>query len=190
MLYTKNSPHILCLTEDNLQYSELALSHIENYTLGTHYRRNKKTHGRCLLYTKNIPFTCLEIGDYCKNQDIEIRGIQLNYDYDKLCILAVYRSPLGQLPNQFGFSFTKNFLFKFTFIICGDININYLDDSYKKKQLYSISYSFNICSIVNFPTRIGPSSLSTIDNVFIDNSYLNKYIAPVINGLSIMTHNY
>jgi hypothetical protein len=43
----------------------------------------------------------------------------------------------------------------------------------------------NLSSIVNFPTRIGPSSWSTIDNVFIDNSYLNKYdITPVINGLS------
>ena len=79
----------------------------------------------------------------------------------------------------------KLFLIKFTFIICGDININYLVDSYKKKQLDSILYSFNLCSIVNFPTRIGPSSLSTIDNVFIDNLYLNKYdIAPLINGLS------
>ena len=77
------------------------------------------------------------------------------------------------------------FLSKFTFIICGDININYLADSYKKKQLDSILYSYTLCSIVNCPTRIGPSSSSTIDNVFIDNSYLNKYdIAPVINGLS------
>ena len=63
--------------------------------------------------------------------------------------------------------------------------MNYLVDSYKKKQLDGILYSFNLCSIVNFPTRIGPSSLSTTDNVFIDNSYLNKYdIVPLINGLS------
>jgi len=79
----------------------------------------------------------------------------------------------------------KLFLLKFTFIIFGDININYLVDSYKKKQLDSILHSFNLCSIVNFPTRIGPSSLSTTDNVFIHNSYLNKYdFAPLINGLS------
>ena len=67
----------------------------------------------------------------------------------------------------------KLFLLKFTFIICSDININYLADSFKKKQLGSILYSFNLCSIVNFPTRIGPTSSSTIDNFFIDNLYLN-----------------
>jgi hypothetical protein len=79
----------------------------------------------------------------------------------------------------------KLFFLKFTFIIFGDININYLADNYKKKQLDSILHSFNLSTIVNFPTRIGLSSLSTIDNVFIDKSYLNKYnITPVINSLS------
>jgi len=61
----------------------------------------------------------------------------------------------------------KPFLLKFTFNICGDINMNCLVDSYKKKQLDSILNSFNLCSTVNFPTRIGPSSLSNIDNVLL-----------------------
>jgi hypothetical protein len=30
-------PHILCFTKHHLQYSELVLSHIENYMLGAHY---------------------------------------------------------------------------------------------------------------------------------------------------------
>jgi len=106
--------------------------------------------GVCMFIRNNIPFTGLEIGNYCKDQDIEICGIQLNHDSDKLGILAVYRSPSGNFDN-----FLKNlelvlqtlFLLKFTFIICGDININYLVDSYKKKQLDSILYSFNLCSI-------------------------------------------
>ena len=90
--------HIVCLTEHHLQYSELASSHIENYTLGAHYCRNTKHMGGvCTLIQKNIPFTCLEIGNYCIDQDIEICGIQLNHDCDKLCILAVYRSPSGNL---------------------------------------------------------------------------------------------
>ena len=142
----------------------------------------------CMFIQKNIPFTCLETGNYCTDQDTEICGIQLNYDHDKLCILAVYRSPSCNIDNfltNLDLVLQKLFLLKLAFIICGDININYLHDSYKKKQLDSILYSFNLCSTVNFPTRIGPSSVSTIDNVFIDNSYLNRYdIAPLINGLS------
>jgi hypothetical protein len=55
----------------------------------------------------------------------------------------------------------------------------------KKNQRDNILQSFNLSSIVNFPTRIGPNSFSTIDNIFIDNSYLNKLdIIPLINSLS------
>ena len=182
-------PHILCLTEHHLQYGELASSHIENYSLGAYYCRNTKHKGGvCIFIQKSIPFTCLDIGNYCIDQDIEVCGIQLNHACDKLCILTVYRSPSGNFSNfliKLDSVLQKLFLLKFTFIICGDININYFADSYKKKQLDSILYSFNLCSIVNFPTRVGPNSSSLIDNVFLDNSYINKYdIAPVINGLS------
>ena len=45
----------------------------------------------------------------------------------------------------------------------------------KKNQLDSILHSFNVSNIINFPTRTGPNSFSTIDNVFVDNSYLNKF---------------
>jgi len=96
----EDSPHILCLTKHHLQYSELALQHIDKYTLGAHYCRNTKCMGGvCVFIRSNIPFTGLEIGNYCKDQDIEICGIQLNYDSDKLGILAVYRSPSGNFEN-------------------------------------------------------------------------------------------
>jgi exonuclease III len=73
-----DSPHILCLTEHHLQDSELALSHIENCGLGAHYCRSPKHMGGVfVVIQKNIPFTCLEIGSYCKDQDIETCGIQL-----------------------------------------------------------------------------------------------------------------
>jgi len=114
--------------------------------------------GVCVFIWNNIPFTDLETGNYCNDQDTEICGIQLNYDSDKLGILAVYRSPSGNFENlltNLELVLQKLFLLKFTFIICGDINMNYLVDSYKKKQLDSFLYSFNLCSIVNFPTRIG-----------------------------------
>ena len=54
-----------------------------------------------------------------------------------------------------------------------------------KYQLDNIAHLFNLSSIVNFLARLGPNSFSTIDNVFIGNSYLNKLdIIPLINGLS------
>jgi len=64
----EDSPHILCLTEHHLQHSELVLQHIDNYTLGAYYCRNTKCMGGvCMFVQNNIPFTGLEIGNYCKD---------------------------------------------------------------------------------------------------------------------------
>jgi len=61
----------------------------------------------------------------------------------------------------------------------------------KKTQLDRILQSYNLSSIVNFPTQISLRSFSTADNSFIDNSYLDDYnIIPLINGLSDHTANY
>jgi hypothetical protein len=57
--------------------------------------------------------------------------------------------------------------------------------NYNKNHLDSILQSFNLSSIINFPTRIGPIFFSGIDKLFISNSYLNKFdIITIINGLS------
>jgi len=72
------------------------------------------------------------------------------------------------------------------FIICGDIIINYLNESEKKKgQLDNLLPSYNLTSIINFPTRIQNTSATAIDNIFIDVSQFEGYtISPIINWVS------
>ena len=71
------------------------------------------------------------------------------------------------------------------FIICGDININYLKDSEDKTHLDTILLYYNLISIINFPTRIQNISSTAIDNIFIDVSQFDSYtVSPVTNGLS------
>jgi len=85
----------------------------------------------------SIKFTTLSIENYCLDQDFEVCAIHLNSVYDKLCILAIYRSPLGNFSTFLTYCdliLHKFFNLKFNFLICGDININYLADSYKKKS--------------------------------------------------------
>jgi len=86
----------------------------------------------------SVKLTSLNIDSYCLDQDLEACAIHLNSLYDKLCILAIYRPPLGNF-NTFVSNFDsilhKFFNLKFNFIICGDINLNYLADSYKKIDL-------------------------------------------------------
>jgi hypothetical protein len=68
-------------------------------------------------------------------------------------------------------------------IICGDTNINYLGENYKKMQLESLLDTYNLAQIIYFPTRISSTSVSLID-VFLDrNVYKNVQVHSVINGL-------
>jgi hypothetical protein len=51
--------------------------------------------------------------------------------------------------------------------------------------LDSLLLTYNLSSTVNFPIRIKKNSISAIDNIFIDNSKLEKYnLTPFSNGLS------
>ena len=45
--------------------------------------------------------------------------------------------------------------------------------------------SYNLVSVINFPTRIKNNSSTTIDNIFLDVSKLGTYTTyPMVNGLS------
>jgi len=86
---------------------------------------------------KNVTFTALNIDNYCLDQDFEVCAIYLNSVYDKLCILTIYRSPLGNFSTfltNFDFILHKFFNLKFNFVICRDINVNYLVKSNKRKS--------------------------------------------------------
>jgi hypothetical protein len=69
------------------------------------------------------------------------------------------------------------------FILCGDLNINYIGTNNNKTQLKTLLSTNHLTSTVHFPTRITNTSFSTIDNIFVDKrgSYTIK---PHINGLS------
>jgi len=69
------------------------------------------------------------------------------------------------------------------FIICGDININYLNNCNKRHKLDQLLATYNLTSTVHFPTIISSGSITVIDNIFINKSK-NYTINPFINGLS------
>jgi len=70
-------------------------------------------------------------------------------------------------------------------IICGDININYLTDNARKRELEALLKTYNLTSIVNFTTRTQQKSATAIDNIFIDATRIGNYtVYPIINGMS------
>jgi len=125
---------------------------------------------------------------FCRDQDLEVCAMKLQISSFVFCILCVYRPPTGNfsyflisLESILNHLYT-NFI---NIIICGDININYLDNTNSKLQLDSLLLSYDLYSTVNFPTRISNCSSTAINNIFIDKfKNTNFTIKPLSNGLS------
>ena len=103
-------------------------------------------------------------------------------------IITIYTAPsdnfnyfLQQLDSILQFIST----FAFHIIICGDLNINYLIENSQKRQLDNLLLIYNLKGVVNFPTRTNNSSLSALDNFFIEIScYKDFSVTPFGNDLS------
>jgi hypothetical protein len=65
-------------------------------------------------------------------------------------------------------------------IICGNMNVNYLEESSRVKQLNALLKTFNLVNVVTFPTRINGHSSMSINNVFIDTTRINGILVSSI----------
>ena len=187
--FSSRLPHVLCFTEHHLTVPELQTIHIDNYILSTYYcRRQALKGGVCIFVNKNLTFSPINLENYCVDKDIEVCAVQLHKFNKKLCILAIYRSPIGDFPNFM--TVLENLLQllynpKMDLIICGDINIDYLQKSNRVIQLNTLLQTFNLSNIINFPTRIGKTTSTSIDTIFLDTLNYDSYsVSPFSNGLS------
>ena len=86
-----------------------------------------------------------------------------------MIVCCVYSFPSGNL-NQF----TKllegilKHLYQpsVTFLICGDLNVNFLLESLAKQTLETLMKTFNLTQVVNFSTRIYNNKGTSIDSIF------------------------
>jgi hypothetical protein len=112
----------------------------------------------------------------------------LESTFNKLCVLAIYRSPRGDFTNilkRLDLILQKLYSNKYNIVIYGDVNVNYLMDNTVRSQLDTVLHSYNLMGIGEFPTRFGLNSHNARDNVFIDISTIGNYeLYPLINGLS------
>jgi len=125
---------------------------------------------------------------YCKDKDFDVCAIKIHLNTKSACIIAIYRAPSGNFDlfiTKLDRILRKLFAFTIEYIICGDINIDYLVDSDRKIQLEALLKTYNLTSVVNFPTSAQKNSTTAIDNIFIDISKMGNYsICPIISGLS------
>jgi len=179
--------HVICLTEHHLMDYETDKVSIPKYKLGAKYcRLSLKNGGVCIYALDSLTYDNNDLTNYSKDQDLEICVIKLNTLLNNIIILCLYRAPVGNFKNFLDtMEKTLDLLHKpnTEFIICGDININYMEASNNRKSLDNLLAIYNLRSMVHFPTRIVNNSISMTDNIFIDASR-NYTTEPYINGLS------
>ena len=144
--------------------------------------------GSVYLY-KNLPFSIINIEQFCEDKELEACALRLDFFLSsRISIITVYRSPNGNF--QYFVKGLDNIINKIykpgvQLKICGDININYLSESKEKHELNKLLSTYNLISVINFPTRIKNNSSSSTDSIFLDTTKLEKYTTcPAVNGLS------
>jgi hypothetical protein len=92
------SSHIICLTEHLLCDNALDAMVLTKYNLGAKFCRNLfKKEGVCIFIHESIQFTNINLAKFCKEKDLEICAAKLHPSQNELCIIAIYRSPSGNL---------------------------------------------------------------------------------------------
>jgi hypothetical protein len=127
---------------------------LDGFLLGFSFCRQKLQRGGvCIFVKKDKCFNKIDISQHCTEQDLEICAVQLETKTSNFLILGLYRSPSGDFT-QFlkGLDATLKYLYnpKSELLICDDINIDYLNESNRKKQMNSLLTTYNLKHTVNF----------------------------------------
>jgi hypothetical protein len=188
-------PQIVCITEHQLCNQEIGNISINQYLLGAYYCRSSRKFGGVNIFVhESLTYLNIDVNRYCHVYDLEACALKIKIRSDVYCIVCIYRSPTGELSNFL--TLLDSMLAHLhsssvNLIICGDININYLQTSSSKNQLESLMALYNLYGVVEFPTRITESSSTAIDNVFINKGkILSIQLAPFITVFQITMRNY
>jgi hypothetical protein len=153
----------ICLTETFLKRGDESNVILDNYELRSHYSREKKRGGSCILCKRHLESTQLDVNQtFGIEKSFEVCAVSVK-DY-KTIIVCVYRTPDSDL-NLF-LNNLEALLISLEhkdqkIIICGDFNVDFLKPSFRKTQLCNILSSYGFKYHITQPTRQN----SCIDNI-------------------------
>jgi exonuclease III len=153
-------PLILCFSEHRLKQLELDHINLDGYKLGAAYCRKSLLKGGVSIFVlEKYSYLNVDLSKFCKEQDIEACALKLQLTALNIYVVTVYIAPCGNF-NSFLNGLIIIIIIKslhkaeLKLIICGDINIDYLTDNERKKQLDAMLLSYNLAATVYFPTRV------------------------------------
>jgi exonuclease III len=176
------NPNVMCFTEHHIPELSPGFINLENYICFSRSRHQKG--GVCIFVQKNLFFNCVDLSKFCEERTTELCAIQLDSKDKQFIIICVYRAPSGD-SNLFLQSFDEAlkslYKPKVEFLICGDMNTDYLLNSSRKQQFPILLNTYNTSHTVTFPTRFEKDHASAI----VENSRLfGCMVFPLSNGLS------
>ena len=91
-------PHLICLSEHHLKSNGINNNYIPDYNRGANYCRSSlKCGGVCIYVHGTIKFTNINSYKYCREQDLEIAAVKLEFFKRNLIVFCVYQAPAGDL---------------------------------------------------------------------------------------------
>ena len=97
---------------------------------------------------ESLYFNNIDLQKSCIEQDIETCAIKIELLTTYMYVISIYRSPTGKFANFIkGIDALFNQFYKpnIEIIICGDINVNYLDENCnKRRQLDTLLATYNL----------------------------------------------
>jgi hypothetical protein len=113
----------------------------------------------------------IDITQYCMEKVTEACAARLNVHNNYFIILCIYRSPCGKMENFIKYLeliLKSVYKPKFELTVCGDFNVNFLENTSRSLQLISLFQTYDLFWVVDFPTRITAISSTAIDSIFVD----------------------
>ena len=90
------------------------------------------------IYTRKLKVLKLDLQKHCKDKDFEVCATKVYFNTRQAIIIAIYRSPSGNIDifiTKLDVILRQLYTVTTEFIICGDINIDYVADTDRKRRL-------------------------------------------------------
>jgi exonuclease III len=121
-----------------MNYLEFQRTSLDYNSLGAGYCRTSYAKGGvCILVHDKLRFVNTDLAKFCKDKDFEVCAIKIYLVTKKIYIIAIYTAPSGNFDiffSKLDSVLKKLFTVTVDFIICGDVNMNFLVDSDRKNQ--------------------------------------------------------
>lgn len=174
-IFENSSVDVICVTETWFQQVSDSNYNIRGYNLFHNIRNGRKGGGVAIYCKANIKAALVNKSE---NSDIEFINVVIYDNLTKILVSCVYNPNKSFSLQPFFSDFSQRAIDYDLFVVCGDLNVNFLTDDKNKNDLCDSVYSVGL-SFANehVPTRFSPNcNPSLIDYILVsDLNYLQLF---------------